>query len=101
MSEKPLFIPLRGQFFDAFKAGTKTTEYRRRGRQWTAEHCQIGRRVILSRGYSGERLHGTVAGFHYHLLPEHLPGWVECYGHGSGDAACIMIRLDGSPAQAS
>lgn len=95
MNEKPLFIPLRAEFFDAFAAGTKTTEYRRRGPRWNAETCRIGRRVVLSRGYGkAARLLGTVVGFHYDSSPSTLPGWVQCFGHQAGDAACITIALD-------
>lgn len=95
MNEKPLFIPLRAEFFDAFAAGTKTTEYRRRGPRWNAETCRIGRRVVLSRGYgSARRLSGTVVGFCYDTEPNKRPGWVQCFGHQAGDAACITIALD-------
>lgn len=90
---KPLFLPLKGEFFDAFEAGTKDTEYRQRGARWNAETCVLGRPVILSRGYAkGRRLRGQIVGFHYDNLPGRLPGWLDCYGPG-GSAACIKIKL--------
>ncbi len=96
--ERPLFIPLKAEYFDAFAKGTKRTEYRRRGPRWNADTCRIGRRVVLSRGYGKRaRLSGTITGFHYDTLPSKLPGWVECYGAHGGDAACIGITLDAPP----
>ncbi len=95
---KPLFIPLKAEYFDAFEAGTKDTEYRRRGARWNSETCQIGRKVILSYGYgTHRRLHGIITGFYYDTCPAKLPGWVGCYGEGAGDAACIKIKLERSP----
>lgn len=91
----PLFIPLKAKFFDQFKAGTKDTEYRKRGPRWNAETCWVGRAVILSKGYGkAERLTGRVVGFHYDTIPSRIPGWLDCYGPGAGDAACIKIELD-------
>ncbi len=92
----PLFIPLRSEFFDAFKRGEKRVEYRKRGPRWNAETCFIGRPVVLSRGYGKrERLLGTITAFHYDTCPSRLPGWVECYGPNAAVAACIAIAVDG------
>lgn len=90
----PLFIPLKREFFEQFKAGTKNTEYRLRGSRWNAETCWIGRTVVLSKGYGKKhRLTGKIVGFHYDNLPSRLPGWSNCYGSG-GSAACIKIEVD-------
>ena len=95
MSDKPLFIPLKAEFYAAFECGEKTTEYRRRGPCWNAETCRIGRRVILSKGYGKKhRLGGVIVGFHYDAIPTNIPGWFACYGLHAGDAACIKIKLD-------
>lgn len=92
---KPLFIPLKAEFFDAFERGEKTTEYRKRGPRWNDMTCSMGRRVVLSRGYGKQRrLTGEIVGFHYDTLPSKIPGWLAIYGPGAGDAACITIRLD-------
>lgn len=92
---KPLFIPLKAKFYNAFKRGEKDTEYRLRGPRWNLETCPLGRRVVLSRGYGKKhRSTGVIVGFHYHTVPSHIPGWLECYGPGAGDAACIKIKLD-------
>ena len=54
-------MPLRGEYFDAFADGTKTTEYRRLGgRYGKLKQLVIGRPVTLSRGYSGPRLHMVI-----------------------------------------
>lgn len=91
----PLFIPLRAEFFDQFKSGAKTTEYRRRSSRFNTETCFIGRKVVLSRGYGkAHRLTSKIVGFHYDTLPSKIPDWMEVYGANSGDAACIRIALD-------
>lgn len=93
---RALFIPLRGVYFDQFERGEKRTEYRQRGPRWNADTCAIGRRVVLSRGYGKQkRLTGIITGFSYDTIPSKLPGWLECYGPNSGDAACITIQIDG------
>jgi hypothetical protein len=62
--EKPLFIPLKAEYFDDFATGMKTTEYRINGPRWNERTCRIGRAVTLSRGYGKQqRLRGTVTGF--------------------------------------
>lgn len=54
MDEKPLFIPLKREFFQAFKAGEKVEEYRPEGPRWNARTCRVGRPVVLSLGYSDD-----------------------------------------------
>lgn len=64
MSEKPLFIPLLGQYFDAFRDGEKRDELRLYGKRWNEESCRLGRPVILSRGYEKQhRINGIVTRF--------------------------------------
>jgi len=63
MDEKPLFIPLRTEWFREFEAGTKDTEYRAYGQRWNERTCRVGRKATLSHGYSGKRLYRSVAGF--------------------------------------
>ncbi|MGC8520184.1 MAG: hypothetical protein ACP5P4_16965 [Steroidobacteraceae bacterium] len=60
MSDKPLFVPLKTQYFRAFEAGIKTIEYRRAGPLWNERRCWIGRPVTLSHGYSGSRLYTRI-----------------------------------------
>lgn len=93
--EKPLFIPLIAEYYEAFERGDKRTEYRPLNNLWNAQRCYPGRRVILSYGYGKKRrLHGKVSFFYVHRDPAALKGWVPCYGHRAGFAACICIALD-------
>lgn len=92
---KPLFIPLKTKFFDAFKNGTKDTEYRAYGPRWNGTTCYAGREVVLSKGYGKqERLRGVVEKFYVHTKPWMIDGWVECYGEKNVTvAACIKVKL--------
>lgn len=91
---KPLFIPLKGKYFDAFACGTKTTEYRVYGPRWNERTCPVGRDVVLSRGYGKyHRLTGRITGFWVDQEPQNRAGWVECYGKETAAAACIQIAL--------
>lgn len=60
---KPLFIPLKTEWFLKFESGTKTTEYRAYGPRWNEKTCQYGRPATLSHGYNGRRLKRYVVGF--------------------------------------
>ena len=91
---KPLFIPLKTEFFEAFEAGTKTTEFRPYGPRWNERTCMVGREVVLSHGYgTRRRLHGVVAGFERSTEPTRTEAWRKCYGDRSGEAACIRVTL--------
>lgn len=57
---KPLFVPLKREYFEAFRSGNKRTEYRLYGPRWHEGTVIKGRPVTLSLGYSGARLTGTV-----------------------------------------
>jgi len=48
---RPIFIPLRREYYNAFKSGCKQIEYRRVGGQFTLAKCTPGREVTLSLGY--------------------------------------------------
>ena len=64
MIEKPLFIPLKAEYYEAFEDGTKNTEYRKYGPGWNEKTCRVGRAVTLSYGYGKQRrLSGVVTGF--------------------------------------
>lgn len=54
--EKPLFIPLKTQFYEEFKRGEKSTEYRLYGPRWNDKTCRVGREVHLSCGYGKHRV---------------------------------------------
>lgn len=61
---KPLFIPLNSQDFLAFEAGTKRTAFRRCGPRFNEKTCQVGREVVVAKGYSKQvRLDGVIIQF--------------------------------------
>jgi hypothetical protein len=61
---KPLFIPLKTEYFQAFQDGSKTEELRLYGPGWNEGTCFVGRTVVLSKGYGKqERLEGRISGF--------------------------------------
>lgn len=89
---KPLFIPLKSQYYDAFCNGSKPEEYRKYGPRWNERTCHVGRRVTISKGYGKQnRREGTIVGFATRWMMS--DEWIECYGK-PGYAACIEIKLD-------
>lgn len=92
---KPLFIPLKTEYFRAFQSGTKEVEYRQYGSRWNERTCQVGRPVVLSHGYGKrERLQGVVSGFSVDTNPTQIAAWREVYGESTSTvAACIGITL--------
>lgn len=94
-SEKPLFIPLKREYFEAFERGEKTEEFRPLGPRWNARTCRIGRPVVLSLGYGKhQRLRGVVSSFRKDMNPHAMPGWTACYPLSCAPAACIGIKLN-------
>lgn len=93
---KPLFIALKGEFYDDFINENKDTEYRIYGPRWNERTCPVGRRVVISRGYGKRyRSAGTIIGFKASHAPTWTDAWRRCYGDKSrGKAACIQIKLD-------
>jgi len=84
-SMKPLFIPLKSEFYDEFLCGDKREELRLYGPRWNERTCQVGREVILSKGYGKQhrtcgvimdftKQHGTTFG------STHKESIVKCYG---------------------
>ena len=93
LNEKPLFIPLKTKYYEAFCDGTKTVEYRKYGSRWNEKHCRVGRAVTISKGYGKKyRRSGVIVGFEKQQMSS--DAWIDCYGE-PGLSACIEIRLDG------
>ncbi len=93
-TEKPLFVPLKREWFQAFQSGEKSEECRPHGPRWNERTCQIGRRVTLCLGYGKKhRLSGIVVSFRVEINTEKIKGWRECYGTRPDPAACIGIKL--------
>ena len=94
-NEKPLFVPLFREHFNAFLDGSKRVEFRKHGARWNRETCRVGRRITLSCGYNGPRLHGTITRFDVSTAPSISEAWRKIYGDERREVACIRVRLDG------
>lgn len=58
---KPLFIPLKTAYYEAFASGEKCEELRLYGPRWNERCCAPGRQVVLSKGYGkGHRMAGRI-----------------------------------------
>jgi len=89
--DKPLFVPLRREWFEAFQRREKFEEWRRYGKQWNERVCWIGRPVQLSLGYRSVRLLGTVVSFR--TAPARRPGAGDLYGEGT-ICAVFGVKID-------
>lgn len=87
--QKPLFVPLKTEWFRAFEAGRKRTEYRLYGPRWNENTCTPGRPVTLSHGYSGKRLRAIVRG-HSLVKARDVPNATSLW---PPSATLIAIRL--------
>ncbi len=81
----PLFIPLRREFFEMFREGSKVAELRRHGPRWNETTCWVGRDVLLSCGYGkGNRLTGIIARVAVVAIEQLATGdrqhFLQCYG---------------------
>ncbi len=88
MRDRPIFIPLRRQYFDAFARGDKREEWRRLGPRWNPRTCAPGRPVVLSLGYTRTRLAGRLVAFH--VAPAEGPA-AELWGAGT---PCAVLTID-------
>ena len=95
-SLKPLFIPLKAEYYEAFKNGSKTEELRIYGPRWNHKTCVVGRYVVLSKGYGKsnrmigrickfKKQHGTTFGSTYKSSINDVYGTLDVY------IACISI----------
>ena len=90
MLAKPLFVPLKGEWFDKFADGSKDVEYRKHGPGWNERTVYAGRRVTLSRGYSGARLDAAVVSFEL-VKARDVPRATEIY---PPDATLIAVKFN-------
>jgi len=94
--EKPLFVALKSEHYEAFESGIKTDEYRLYGKRWNERTCRIGRAVTLSKGYGKQnRLHTSVKGFEKvdpkNLIPFDRAAILDCFG--TLDKPIAKIRM--------
>lgn len=92
-NQKPLFVPLKTEYYEAFECGDKTIEYRAYGPRWNERTCWVGRPVTISCGYGKKRrLRGEVQ------MAEKCPpspAFKTIYGEGK-ECFGILIKLDRS-----
>jgi len=99
--DKPLFIPLKTEYFEAFQDGSKTEELRKYGPGWNEKTCTVGRDVVLSKGYGKHaRMTGTIHRFkkqHGSLFGSTYRAAIEAvYGTLDIEIACIGISNIGA-----
>ena len=93
---KPIFIPLKTEYFEAFADGNKREELRRYGPRWNERTCAVGRAVVLSKGYGKrhrmvgriwkfKRQHGSTFGSTYRAA------LLDVFGTLDIEIACIAI----------
>jgi len=106
-NERPLFVPLKAEYFDAFKGGfdafkggSKREEFRLYGKRWNERTCRPGRAVTLSKGYGRQnRMRGRIRDFSavsfYALDPIWRRAIRACYGHklGRSIARTMIARI--------
>lgn len=92
---KPLFVPLMTKYWDAFANGTKRTEYRLLRGPWNCHAVTVGRPVVLSKGYSGARLHGVVTRVRCMTVGD-VPGMRDVYPNApaSSPVLAFSVRID-------
>jgi hypothetical protein len=91
---KPLFVPLKSEYFDAFMAGIKTSEWRLYGPRWNERTCVPGREVILSKGYGkAHRLTGIVLGTTQHRIDDPQHPFNRVYGERAKGAVALEIKI--------
>jgi hypothetical protein len=93
---KPLFIPLYTEYYEAFKAGTKTEELRLYGPRWNHGTCKVGREAVISKGYGKQnRMKGRIRKFkkqHGSLFGStYKADIMKVYGTLDVEIACISI----------
>lgn len=95
---KPLFIPLKSEYYKLFELRLKKAELRKYGSRWNEKTCAIGREVVLSNGYGKKnRMTGRIVDFK--KIPSIELGTfskrsvLEVYGTLNIDIAMISIEL--------
>ncbi len=96
-SEKPVFIPLKTEYYNKFLSGDKTEELRAYGPRWNEKTCAVGRAVTLSKGYGKHsRMSGVIWRFkkqHGALFgSEYKESILNVFGTLDINIACISIN---------
>ena len=99
MTEKPLFIPLKAEYYEAFEDGSKLYELRLEGPRWNARTCRVGRAAVLSYGYGkARRLNRVVSRYDSVSLSDlsdvDAAAVAACYGATDKRIAKIWLGVD-------
>lgn len=100
-SDKPLFIPLKAEYYDAFVRREKSEELRKWGPRWNNKVCAVGRQVVLSRGYGKtNRMRGIIrmvrTGSLAILTEKQRQSMLNLYNHPGMIVIAIGIDLVGA-----
>lgn len=98
-TQRPLFIPLKTAYYNAFKQRFKTHEIRLASVRWNRKTCFVGRAVTLSKGYgTQDRMRGEVSSVDifpaYELPEDELRDFIDCYGEQHKESNVIYIGID-------
>ena len=104
MTEKPLFIPLKAEYYEAFEDGSKLYELRLEGPRWNARTCRVGRAAVLSYGYGkARRLNRVVSRYDSVSLSDlsdvDAAAVAACYGATDKRIAKIWLGVEFLPAK--
>lgn len=99
MNNKPLFVPLKTEYYELFESGRKKAELRKYGPRWNEKTCAIGKPVILSKGYGKKhRIAGKIIDFKKKPVcdidPINRRAMQAIYGTLDIDIAVIYIECD-------
>ena len=95
---KPLFIPLKTEYYEAFADGSKREELRRYGPRWNEKTCAVGREVVLSKGYGKQhRMAGRISKFKCQhgstFGSTYKAAILDVFGTLDIEIACVAIEL--------
>lgn len=94
---KPLFIPLKREYFELFASGEKTVEIRKYGNLWNERTCPPGRPAVISLGYGkSKRLRMRVkefVRFDADKLPEPSRSQARAVYGDHRDVALIWLEI--------
>ena len=90
--EKPLFIPLKREFFEQFESGVKRFEFRPYGPRWNEKTGRMRRPAVQSDGSGNQRrLRGFISGFDKHPIYACSPSFQACYPGFEGMGCRIEV----------
>lgn len=95
--KNPMFLPLKTEYYNAFKDGSKSEELRLYGKRYNEKTCQPGRYVLLSKGYGKQnRMLGIISSFKRQRADTfgsvYKASIMDVYGNLDKEIACFSIK---------